>query len=342
MNNEGIGQCGKTVRRKVGSKYFKLLEASVSCRDAGRMRADDWLQFEILPAGFWRGQTRRLFSPLACRVQPTCPSSPIAPPSAQRYCYNDMSFRKSFSGFRKKVKDKLSRIGDKTARGQADPGGEGSDHPTLSLQSEPGVIVGGEFRGGDVKVSAGKDDPRPDDLHSVSRSAVGVGRGQGATDDKASGETSQKDLHPHPHVQTEGGSSREVQDVDREGTDQGDPPPQSEVGTKTPAISTSHAEEPESTWITSFQLPCLTDDVGNPAVPDPALVDAATSKDKSDWKHTASSAAKLFLRTVERASDAFPPLKSTAAGLCAILDNCEVWSTFIRSIPHTHGLRSKR
>ena len=43
-----------------------------------------------------------------------------------------------------------------------------------------------------------------------------------------------------------------------------------------------------------------------------------------------SSAAKLFLRTVERASDAFPPLKSVAAGLCAILDNCEVRSTFVR------------
>ena len=253
-----------------------------------------------------------------------------------------MSFRKSFSGFRKKVKDKLSTIGDKTASGQADPSGEGSDHPTLSLQSEPGVIVGGEFRGGDVKVSVGEDDPRPDDLHSVSRSVVGVGRGQGATDDKASGETSQRDLHPHPHVQTESGSSREAEDFDRERADQGDPPPQSDVGTKTPALSTSRAGEPESTWIISFQPPRLTDDVGNPAAPDPALVDVATSGEKSDWKHTASSAAKLILRTVERASDAFPPLKSTAAGLCAILDNCEVRSTIIRSIPDTDGLRSKQ
>ena len=54
--------------------------------------------------------------------------------------------------------------------------------------------------------------------------------------------------------------------------------------------------------------------------------------DTSGWKNTGSSAAKLFLRTVERSSDVFPPLKSVAAGLCAILDNCEVLSTFARLI----------
>ena len=252
-----------------------------------------------------------------------------------------MSFQKSFSRFRKRVKDKLSSIGDKTARGQANLGGEGFDHPTFSLQSEPGVVVGGEFRG-NTKVSVGKDDPRPDNLQSVSRSAVGVGHGQGASEDEASGETNQKDLHPNPHVQTEGGSTREAEDVDREGADQGDPPLRSDVGNKTLTPSVSRIEEPESMWITSFQSPRLTYDADNPAVPDPDPVDATISKDELDWKNTASSAAKLFLRTVERASDAFPPLKSTAAGLCAILDSCEVWSTIIRSIPDTHGLRSKR
>jgi len=74
------------------------------------------------------------------------------------------------------------------------------------------------------------------------------------------------------------------------------------------------------------------DDTGDPAVPDPVLVDAATSENKPDWKLTASSAAKLLLRTVERASDAFPPLKSVAGGLCAILENCEVRFTFVRLI----------
>lgn len=71
------------------------------------------------------------------------------------------------------------------------------------------------------------------------------------------------------------------------------------------------------------------DYTGNPAVPDPAQANPTTSKDKSDRKNSTSSAAKLFLRTVERTSDVFPPLKSVAAGICAILDNCEVRPTFI-------------
>jgi len=68
----------------------------------------------------------------------------------------------------------------------------------------------------------------------------------------------------------------------------------------------------------------------------------SSQSDKLDWKHTTSSAAKLFLRTVERASDAFPPLKSVAGGLCAILDNCEVRSTFVRLIRNVYSSRSKR
>ena len=36
------------------------------------------------------------------------------------------------------------------------------------------------------------------------------------------------------------------------------------------------------------------------------------------------SAAKLTLRGVKEAADAFPPLKAVAGGLCFILDNCEV------------------
>jgi len=64
--------------------------------------------------------------------------------------------------------------------------------------------------------------------------------------------------------------------------------------------------------------------------------------DKSDWKHVTSSSAKLFLRTVERVSDSFPPLKAVAAGLCAILDNCEVRFSLVRSIRDAHSPRSKR
>jgi len=64
--------------------------------------------------------------------------------------------------------------------------------------------------------------------------------------------------------------------------------------------------------------------------------------DNSDLKSTTSSAAKLFLRTVKEASDAFPPLKSVAGGLCAILDNCEVQSTFVRLVRDAYSSHSER
>ena len=54
----------------------------------------------------------------------------------------------------------------------------------------------------------------------------------------------------------------------------------------------------------------------------------ATSKGKLDAKSLAYPAAKMTLRGVKEAADAFPPLKSATAVLCFILDNCEVPSTF--------------
>ena len=44
----------------------------------------------------------------------------------------------------------------------------------------------------------------------------------------------------------------------------------------------------------------------------------------SNWKSTASATAKFFLRGVRESADAFGPLKSVAGGLCFILENCEV------------------
>ena len=75
--------------------------------------------------------------------------------------------------------------------------------------------------------------------------------------------------------------------------------------------------------------------VGTSAVPDPAQEALHSNKgepntedeNKPDWKSTASATAKLFLRGVRDAADAFPPLKSVAGGLCFILDNCEVCSS---------------
>ena len=64
--------------------------------------------------------------------------------------------------------------------------------------------------------------------------------------------------------------------------------------------------------------------------------------DTSGWKDIASSAAKLTLRTVKETSDAFPPLKSVAGGLCAILDNCEVRSAIVRLIRDVYRFFSGR
>ena len=222
-----------------------------------------------------------------------------------------MSFRKSFSGFRKKVKDKLSIFGDETGEGQVNAGDEELDHPTLSA----GVVVGGEF-GGDIIVGVGKDELRPSDSLPVSQSAVGLGHDQGGSDDKSRGDVGRNRVDHPPH------------------SDAGN------VTTTTPSVS--QVKEPKSTWTALFLSPPLMDDTGNLVVPDPALLYATVSKDKSDWKNTASSAAKLFLRTVERASDAFPPLKSVAAGLCAILDNCEVPSIFVPSIRDAYSLPSEQ
>ena len=62
--------------------------------------------------------------------------------------------------------------------------------------------------------------------------------------------------------------------------------------------------------------------------PDHSTDNADTTADeaKSDWKSTAFAMARLLLRGVRDSADAFGPLKSVAAGLCFILDNCEVCS----------------
>ena len=61
----------------------------------------------------------------------------------------------------------------------------------------------------------------------------------------------------------------------------------------------------------------------------PTVETSAEGESKSDWKATAASAAKLLLLGVRESADAFGPLKSVAGGLCFILDNCEVETSFI-------------
>ena len=253
-----------------------------------------------------------------------------------------MSFRQSFSRFRKKAKDKVSNIGNRMKGRGTSVGGEGPDRSSVSLRSETVIAVEGEPRG-DTGVSAGNDDPRPGDSPSVSQSMAELDREPGGSDHTAQRERGKMGLHPHAHECAGRGSSQERGGSGRNRAGQVDPPrSEPDVGRRTPTPSILQDSESESTRTTPFQSPPLTNDAANPTVPGPVRVGTTTSRDKSEWIHTASSAAKLFLRTVERASDAFPPLKSVAGGLCAILDNCEVWSAIVRLIRDAYGFPSKR
>ena len=99
--------------------------------------------------------------------------------------------------------------------------------------------------------------------------------------------------------------------------------------------------ESDGAWSLSPQLLYLTIHLDNPdssAVPDhmpqvlrpdeKAESGAAANEKKSSWKSTAFATAKLLLRGVRDTADAFGPLKSVAGGLCFILENCEVRSSF--------------
>ena len=120
-----------------------------------------------------------------------------------------MSLRQSLSRFWNKAKEKLSPIFNRTKRQKVSVGGGGFNNSTLSLQSEPGIVVGGEFGGVDIKISTGKNDPRPENPPPMSRSAVEIGHDQGGS-----------------------GSGQAREDPDRKGADRADTPDtlQSDIG----------------------------------------------------------------------------------------------------------------
>ena len=83
-----------------------------------------------------------------------------------------------------------------------------------------------------------------------------------------------------------------------------------------------------------LSLTVPSENVDNPALPDhgPEVIRPAESlepsavvdKKKSNSKPTASPTAEL-LREVRDSPGGYGLLKSVAASLCSILDNCEVW-----------------
>jgi len=122
-----------------------------------------------------------------------------------------MSLRQSLSGFRKKAKDKLSKIGDRIERRRAGVGGEGFDRPNSPLEPEPIMGVEGE-PGGDIGV--GKGDSRTDDSRFVSWPVVEGEREPGGSDNyDGQQERVQEDLHLRVRMQAGRGPSQERRNV---------------------------------------------------------------------------------------------------------------------------------
>lgn len=163
-----------------------------------------------------------------------------------------MSFRKSFSGFRKKAKDKLSKIGGRAEEIRANAGGDGLYRLASPSQSEPAIAVEDEFKGG-PEVGGGRVDPWSSGSLSVSRSAVEIGHAREENDDKAGGcGTGQKALHPHSYVQVENRSSRGKRIVGGEQAGRADLPRSDIEEETTPAPSIFSAGGSEGMWIASF------------------------------------------------------------------------------------------
>lgn len=148
-----------------------------------------------------------------------------------------MSFQQSFSRFRKKAKNKLSKIGRKSDKTPANVGSEGLDDSSLSLPSEPAIVVEDERRG-DTSNGEGEGDPQLNDSRSILQSSAE--REPGGSGDYANrGEGDQEDLPPQTHLQAGRGSTREGKKVDRKGA--GQDPSESDVEKRTPTPPISHA-----------------------------------------------------------------------------------------------------
>jgi hypothetical protein len=50
----------------------------------------------------------------------------------------------------------------------------------------------------------------------------------------------------------------------------------------------------------------------------------AANEDRSSWKSTAYSSTEVVIDAVRESSDVFPPLKSVAGGLAAVLKHYDV------------------
>ena len=53
--------------------------------------------------------------------------------------------------------------------------------------------------------------------------------------------------------------------------------------------------------------------------------EGAETQTGPNWMSAAYSSTKVVIDVVKESSDVFPPLKSVASGLAAILKHCDVW-----------------
>ena len=65
--------------------------------------------------------------------------------------------------------------------------------------------------------------------------------------------------------------------------------------------------------------------------PDRTVDEGAVNQTGSSWMSAAYSSTKVVIDVVKESSDVFPPLKSVASGLAALLKHYDVWS--LSSIP---------
>ena len=243
----------------------------------------------------------------------------------------DMDIRDSFSRLKKKLKHPLTGKKRKRDRAGADAGGERVDPAGSSSRPEPSVVAGGSHHQEDNRANTDErqanltdQPPQPDEPESVpARGSEGDQEGGDVDFDKR--ESNQ--VHPHPHsdveVEVGSGPSGKGDGVDAEKVERVDPSPS--------APPTSHDGEPDGMRIPLFQLLPLiipSDDVGTLVIPDHDVLEVlrpdesepttAMDKDKSDWKSSVSATTELLRGVKGRA------LKSVAARLCFILENCEV------------------
>ena len=79
-------------------------------------------------------------------------------------------------------------------------------------------------------------------------------------------------------------------------------------------------------------------DGDHPKFPGHVVDPRTASEGRSGWSSTAYATTKLAINLVKESSDAFPPLKSVAGGLSAILNHCDVH--YIPCMP-PHALHSQ-